>query len=585
MSSSVDTLMPPRGLGLIPHLFREYPKQSLLICGFLVLAGSVEGLGIATVLPLITTVSGAAGGDNNLLNQLVADFMRLLGLQQTLGNMLLVIVVAMVLKAGLVVLIMYQVGTAMAFVSTDLRFRLLRALMLARWSFFTRQSTGEIANAMTAEVGGASSIIWGATNFCTMALQVVVYLLLALLVSWQVTLAAIVGGGVMAGMLGFLIHIARRAGQDTADAYNSLLSRLVDCMGGIKAIKAMATEDRIQPMLEADNEKLFRASRKLLISKEALSGVQEPIIIIFLALGLFAATSYEIASFDQLIIMALLFHRTVSRVGRLQSAYHQLASSEGLYHALYRKTADARQNREQHAGQASAELAKAIEVCSVNFSYGDEQILHDVTLRVPHGKITAINGPSGSGKSTFIDLILGLQIPDSGEVLIDGQALSSIDVPAWRRQIGYVPQDLALFHESILNNVTLSDPEISPADVELALRQAGAWDFVSALPAGLNTVVGERGSMLSGGQRQRIAIARALARHPRLLILDEPTTALDPATEADICQTLHALKGQITVLAISHQAAIENIADIVYQLRDGRVLPDAPRTDQQQAAR
>jgi len=443
--------------------------------------------------------------------------------------------------------------------------------MLARWSYFTRQPTGEIANAMTSDVNGATGIIWGATSFCTMALQVFVYLSIALLVSWQVTLAAVIGGGVMVLMLGFLIRIARKAGSDTANAYNSLMARLVDCLGSIKSVKAMGTENRVQPMLEVDNKILFHASRNLLISKEAMTGVQEPIIVIFLALGLFVATIFNLASFDQLIIMALLFHRTVSRVGRLQSAYHQLAGCEGLYFSLYRKTVDAQQNREQHSGKGSPKFVAAIEIRNVSFSYGDNQILREISLQVPYGKMTAINGPSGSGKSTLVDLVLGLQIPDAGEVLVDGIKLSSIDMSEWRKLIGYVPQDFTLFHQTILNNVTLSDPTISRVDAEAALRQAGALEFVSSLPEGLDTVAGERGTMLSGGQRQRIAIARALVRRPKLLILDEPTTALDPATEAEICQTLSGLKGNVAVLAISHQPAISDIADTVYQLRDGSV--------------
>jgi len=131
--------------------------------------------------------------------------------------------------------------------------------------------------------------------------------------------------------------------------------------------------------------------------------------------------------------------------------------------------------------------------------------------------------------------------------------MREIDVKFWRRQIGYVPQDTVLLHDSILANVTLSDPELSCADAEQALRSAGAWDFVAAMPDGMLTIVGERGSKLSGGQRQRIAIARALAHRPNLLILDEATSALDPESEKAICRTLAGLRGQVTMLAISHQ--------------------------------
>ena len=138
--------------------------------------------------------------------------------------------------------------------------------------------------------------------------------------------------------------------------------------------------------------------------------------------------------------------------------------------------------------------------------------------------------------------------------------------------IGYVPQETILLHDSILTNVTLGDPELNEEDVEYALRAAGAWDFVTAMPQGMYSTVGERGGMLSGGQRQRIAIARALVHRPKLLILDEPTSALDPDSEAAICATLGRLGGKFTVVAISHQPVLMQAADRAYRLEDGTVV-------------
>jgi ATP-binding cassette subfamily C protein len=172
-----------------------------------------------------------------------------------------------------------------------------------------------------------------------------------------------------------------------------------------------------------------------------------------------------------------------------------------------------------------------------------------------------------------MDLVVGLYQPWQGNIYIDGVPLSDIDLIAWRTMIGYVPQEMLLFHDSIYRNVTLGDDEISREAVAEALQAAGAADFVNALPQGMSTVIGERGAKLSGGQRQRIAIARALVRKPRLLVLDEVTTALDPATEAEICATLRSLSGSVTVLSISHQPAMTSVADMVYRIEDGRIFP------------
>jgi len=163
-------------------------------------------------------------------------------------------------------------------------------------------------------------------------------------------------------------------------------------------------------------------------------------------------------------------------------------------------------------------------------------------------------------------------------VLVDGVDLSQCDIGQWRSMIGYVPQETLLLHDTIEHNITLGDPQLGPADTERALREAGAWDFVSAMPERIQSIVGERGGKLSGGQRQRLCIARALVRQPKLLILDEATSALDPDSEAAICETLENLRGRITILAISHQTGLAAVADRVLRLEAGALL-DSPATD------
>ena len=208
---------------------------------------------------------------------------------------------------------------------------------------------------------------------------------------------------------------------------------------------------------------------------------------------------------------------------------------------------------------------------NVVFGYAEKPVLDGVSLVIPAGGFVGIGGVSGAGKTTVADLIIGLAQPQQGHILIDGVSLTEIDLTAWRKQVGYVPQEMFLFHETIYNNVVLGDTSIGRAEVQEALRAAGAWEFVSRLPDGIDTVIGERGGRISGGERQRIAIATALVRKPRLLLLDEVTTALDPHTEAEICATLSRLSGQVTIVAISHQPALMNEVKTLYRLDRGQV--------------
>jgi ATP-binding cassette subfamily C protein len=169
-------------------------------------------------------------------------------------------------------------------------------------------------------------------------------------------------------------------------------------------------------------------------------------------------------------------------------------------------------------------------------------------------------------------LLIGLIRPQQGEVWVDDLPLAKVDLKKWRKMIGYVPQETLLLHDTVFINVTLGDPELGEEEAEDALRAAGAWEFVTEMPKGMYSTVGERGSMISGGQRQRIALARALVHKPKLLVLDEPTSALDQESEAAICETLQQLSGKYTILAISHRNTLIGAADRAYQLEDGKAL-------------
>jgi ATP-binding cassette subfamily C protein len=269
------------------------------------------------------------------------------------------------------------------------------------------------------------------------------------------------------------------------------------------------------------------------------------------------------------MVLVIALGRAFNFFGKVQKQYQKLAQAESAYWALLDRI-EAAGNAEEHpGGSAEPHFEHGIVFDDVSFDYDGHPVFDGLSLRIETGSLTTLVGSSGTGKTTIVDLTIGLLQPASGNILLDGTPLQQVDIKRWRNMIGYVPQDTILLHDSILHNVTLGDPALDVEDAERALRAANAWEFISRLPDGMETIVGERGGKLSGGQRQRIVIARALVNRPALLVLDEATSALDRESEDAVCQTMESLKGQLTILAISHNRALVEAADHVYRMTGG----------------
>lgn len=542
------------------------PSRMVLALVCLLAAGLAEGLGVMTLLPVLGIATGQM--PDGRITQALTEALLMFGLQPTLVILLAIVVTGVVLKAGLMLLSQRNIGHAAADFATELRLRLIQSLMRARWSSFIRLPAGRVANALATEVTSAAAAYNALANLMAAGIQVFIFSGLALLASWQVTVIGLIAGGAMIALLHGLVGRARRAGTRQVGLMNTLMARFADGLQLIKPLKAMALEGRIAPLLERDATAINVTQRQMMTTTAALSVFQEPVFTVFMAAGLYVALTHTAYSLADLLFLAVLFQRIVVRTGALQVQYQKLTSQEAAYLSIRSMIHAAESERESIPTAGCApHLHRGIRMENVSFAYEDARpVLERFSLEIPACALTAVVGPSGAGKTTLVDLIIGLIRPQSGRILIDEVPLEGINQYAWRSIIGYMPQEVVLLHGSIADNITLGDPALSESDVEIALKLAGAWSFVVALPQGMHTVVGERGARFSGGQRQRISLARALVRRPALLILDEPTTALDPDTERELCRILKELATSTTILAISHQRAIVEAADVVHTM-------------------
>ncbi len=563
---------------------RAYPRQSVLVLTALVVAGTLEGISMTALLPVLTVALEREPADPSGVGGIASKLLRGIGLEPTITTLLALLVVGITATSVVALLARREIGYTVAQVATDLRLQLLRSLIAARWEYYLRQPVGKLSNAMAGEAGAAAQAYLSATTMIASAIQTAAYSAVAFAVSWKATAAYVVVALVIAVALHSMVRLARRAGKRSTKMMTQLMTGLFETLQSVKPLKAMGREHLADAVLAAQTLELNAATRRLVVAREGRKAIQQPVVAIMMAAGTWVGLELWKLPMATVLVLMILLSRVLFNFGKVQGDYQELVTYESFYWSLRRTLDEAAREVEQMTGRIPPMLEREIALEHVEFAYAGTPVLHDCSLRIPFGSFASIVGPSGAGKTTLIDLIVGLVRPQQGRILLDGVDLEEVDLHAWRRMIGYVPQENLLLHDTIARNVTLGDPELGPADIEYALRAAGAWPFVEGLPDGIRTVAGERGARFSGGQRQRIMIARALAHRPRLLILDEATASLDPATEAAVCESLAGLRGQVTILAISHQRALVEAADRVYRLEKGRVLLESDHAGQGESA-
>lgn len=538
-----------------------------VVLGCVLLGTVADGIGIASMLPLITVAVGGETGDSSGISTAVASGLAAFGLKPDLGPLLVLVVVAITAKALLTLVTLRTINYAVSDVAADVRRRLVKSVLQVKWSYFARQPIGRLANAVSLDASRSAEAFSLAANFIATSLQTIVYVVIAVVASWQIALFAVVAGILLVAALQPFVKLTKVWSRRQRRRTEELVMLTSDTLTSIKPLRAMSRQAHLETFFDDKVDKLRRALRRQALSKYVMKALREPLTAVVLAGGFYLAHGRFGWPLAELVVMGILFRRLLSSIGDAQEQLQAAVNVEASYWSVHRLIEEAEEQREElRGGGREPTLNHSIQLADVSFSYGDKLVLDRFSMVARAGQLTVLSGASGAGKTTITDLILGLHEPQSGEVLLDGVPLSEVDLNRWRATVGYVPQELGLFHDSVLANVTLGDPTIGELAVTKALKLAGAWDFVQELPERLETSVGERGARLSGGQRQRIALARALVLEPKLLILDEVSSALDPETEAEICANVRSIAGERTIIAITHRPIWIDVADRVYHV-------------------
>ncbi|HKV54452.1 MAG TPA: ABC transporter ATP-binding protein [Candidatus Binataceae bacterium] len=460
-------------------------------------------------------------------------------------------------------------------VEDALRRRLYRAIANADWRFIARARTSDFLHALTSEIERVTIAVLSFMMLAGELALAALYAAIALALSVPMTLIVVgCGLGLAFAMRSRTARIESR-GREAAETIARFYAGASEYLASLKAAKSYCAEERNYEIYSATCSRLVEVCNANVREQSAaaswfeLGGWAVMLPIFYVAVREIRLPAAE------LLILLGLFWRLMPRFQSCHTQYQNLRNTLPSFVNLIALEARCLAAAEPAQSTAKAlELEHEIRFENVSFAYNPDAgpTLSNINLTIPAGRITALVGASGAGKSTIADLLMGLVTPASGEITIDGTVLPTDAVRAWRQQIGYVGQETPLFHLSVRENLLWARPDADEAMLWRALREAAAEDFIRSLPHGLDTNVGERGVLVSQGERQRIALARALLRHPSILVLDEATNSLDYDKEAKVLNAIEALRGELTVVMIAHRLSTIRWADLIYVVENGAVV-------------
>ncbi len=463
----------------------------------------------------------------------------------------------------------------------DLRTSLVTHLHKMPVSFFTSTKTGEIMNRVSNDVDNIDGVVTGTLTSIFTNVVVIMTTLVAMFVwNWRLALLSIVIVPLMIiplGPVGRKMYDIRKLTREKRDQIESITQETLS-ISGIVLIKSFAREAYERSRFYDVGTKLMSLEIDLaMVGRWFLASVTAMVIVgpalVWFGGGWYAITSGTLQVGVIVAFVSYIQARLYGPAAALAGIQVQIVSALAVFERIFDYLDMPTEEYDPPGAVSLPSVRGDIRFEDVKFGYDESrEVLHGVSFHVRPGEIAAFVGPSGAGKTTITQLVPRFYDPSAGAVLVDGHDLRTLTLESLRRDIGIVTQETYLFHDTIANNLRYGKPGVSDEEIEAAARSANIHDFIASLPAGYETVVGERGHKLSGGERQRLAMARVLLKDPRILILDEATSALDSENEAAIQAALVTVMKNRTSLVIAHRLSTIVAADVIFVVDAGRIV-------------
>jgi ATP-binding cassette, subfamily B, bacterial MsbA len=457
----------------------------------------------------------------------------------------------------------------------SLRNRLYQKIIFQSLAFFSTQKTGDLAAKVISDTERIQDAVSKtATDLIKESFTLVGLLGVVFYLDWKLALLSFVLFPIVVWPITRFSGTLRRVSRKAQENISRLSQILFETITSSRVVQAYQMEEREANKFSEESERLLEqglhAARIVSVSSpfmEFLSGVAA-VMVMWYGSSQIRQGVLTAGDFTAFLTALFFMYTPVKKLSKSNQSLQQAIASYARIQDIMNQ--DDR-IRESPSAQSLPRLRHSIEFRDVSFRYQDTTVVQDISFFVPVGEVIALVGPSGAGKSTLVNLLPRLYDVSEGAILMDGYDVRSITLKSLRSQFGLVTQEIILFDDSVAGNIAYGSQDATPDEIENAARAAYAHDFISALPKGYETRIGERGHMLSGGQRQRIALARAILRNPAILILDEATSELDAESEIAIQKALVEIMKNRTTFIIAHRFSTIRKADKIIVLENGRI--------------
>ncbi len=552
---------------LLQAIWKTDRRAFLTILGWNIAVSALSGVSTVMLIPLLNMLQ--------IGNSPLPGWFTAMPYAAQVGTLLVSYIALVTVKAVLSRMLTIRQTAFIEGTGMDVRKRLYEAVSGASWETLTAQKDADLINLFTNQCYQVSYGISAVINFLSSIVSAGVQLAIALYMSVPVTMLVCVMGVAMLGVFAPLRKKSHEYGEELIAINRDFYGELQNQLASVKEVRAYSVEAEHAELFERISESFMTARMKYTRQSSVPGLVYSLTAAVMISIVYLVCTLGMEIQTDRLVVLVYVFARLWPVFSGFQGQIQNIDSCVPAYEKVSEAQATmGRGEDEVEARDVDYSGWRELRFDDVRFAYrdSDEETLRGVSFALARGEKVALLGRNGAGKTTAVNLLMGFLLPRGGAIRVDGDALGRENIASWRREVGYVPQDPLILNASVRENLKRFHPGATDEELVDALKKAYAWGFVSKLPEGLDTELGDRGVRLSGGERQRIVLARVLLGNPSLIVLDEATSALDYESETAFHDVIASLGEDSAVALIAHSLATVRMADRAVVLAGGRVV-------------